>query len=212
VSDLAKSEMFNPEEFEEKSKLPDHIILDTRSVEEFVTSHIPDSISLSLQSMGLFTGWVLNPTDSFLFILANNDDFNTARSILLRIGFDNVVGYLDQGMNSWILKNKPTSTIETYSIDELKQRLESGDVQIVDVRQPHEFEHDSIEASISLPLTSLSLESSIISSTGVFVSMCPSGVRSTTGASILKRAGIKNIAVSLDGLKGWKEKGYPMKL
>jgi hydroxyacylglutathione hydrolase len=210
IGSLTEPKKFNPEEFEEQSKLPNHVVLDTRLVKEYVNSHIPNSISLSLKSMGLFTGWVLNPFDSFLFVLENNEDFNAARNILLRIGFDDVVGYLDHGMSSWVQVDKPTSTIQTYSIDKLRQQLESGKAHVVDVRQPHEFKHVSIKGSTSFPLTSLSLESPQFPSGRVIVNICPSGVRSTTGASILKRAGIENIVVSLEGLNGWQEKGYPL--
>ena len=105
----------------------------------------------------------------------------------------------------------PTSSIGTYSIQDLNQQLKDGVIHIVDVRQPHEFEEESIEGSTSIPLTSISIDSANLPSDGVFVSMCPAGIRGATGASILKRSGIEKIYVALDGLKGWKEEGYPVK-
>jgi hydroxyacylglutathione hydrolase len=210
VSDLPNPEMFNPVEFEEKSKLPNNVVIDTRSPQDFVAKHIPKSISLSLKAMGLFAGWVLHPSDSFLFVLDNSNDLVDARSALVRIGFDHVIGYLDGGIGTWIKEGKPTNSIETYSIQDLNQQVKAGKLQIVDVRQPHEYEVESIEGSISAPLTSIS-EQNQLSADGAYVSMCPSGVRATTGASILKKSGIENISVSLDGLKGWKSEGYSLK-
>ena len=211
VSDLPSPVMFNPDEFEEKSGLLNHVVLDTRSPQDFVTKHIPKSISLSLKAMGLFAGWVLNPSDSFLFVLDNDTDLVDARSALLRIGFDGVIGYLRGGLGAWIREGKPTTSIKTCTIQELNQQLEVGKMQVIDVRQPHEYEVESIEGSISIPLTSISEDYTQLSADRTFVSMCPSGIRATTGASILKKSGMENISVSLDGFKGWKNEGYSMK-
>ena len=211
VSDLPSPVMFSTEEFEEKSGLPNHVVLDTRSPQVFVKEYIPKSISLSLKAMGLFAGWVLNPSDSFLFVLDNDNDLVDARSALLRIGFDHVIGYLGGGLSAWTQDGKPTTSLNTYTIQELNQQFEVGKMQVIDVRQHHEFEVESIEGSISIPLTSISEDHSQLSRDGAFVSMCPSGIRATTGASILKKSGLENISVSLDGFKGWKNEGYSMK-
>ena len=211
VSDLPSPERFSPEEFDAKSKLPKHVVIDTRSPEDFVSTHIPKSISLSLKQMGLFAGWVLDPTDTFLFVLSSDTDLVAARSALLRIGFDNIVGYLGQGMNEWLKEGMATSSIGTYSIRELNQQFKAGGIAVVDVRQPHEFEAESIEGSTSMPLTGISKDVTQLSTDGVFASICPAGIRGTTGASILKRSGLEKVFVALDGIKGWKKEGYPLK-
>jgi hydroxyacylglutathione hydrolase len=211
VSDLPTPEMFSPAEFKEKSIMPNHIVIDTRSPQDFVNKHIPTSISLSFKGMGLFAGWVLNPSDSFLFVLNNENDLDGAKNALIRIGFDNIVGYLGGGIDAWIQEGNPTDSIRTFTAQKLNQQLKDGNMQIIDVRQPHEFEVESIEGSISVPLTSISEDYTQLSANGVYASMCPSGIRATTGASILKNFGVENISISLDGLKGWKNEGYNLK-
>ncbi|MFX1262282.1 MAG: rhodanese-like domain-containing protein, partial [Promethearchaeota archaeon] len=128
-----------------------------------------------------------------------------------RIGFDNVIGYLGSGMDGWYETGRPRSTIRTIDLDVLKDVFETGTLEMVDVRQPHEQEREYIEGSKFIPLTDIRAQSSEIDQEQSIVTMCPGGVRATAAASLLKRAGHENISVSLDGIKGWRQKGYPIK-
>jgi rhodanese-related sulfurtransferase len=93
----------------------------------------------------------------------------------------------------------------------LKDVFETGTLEIVDVRQPHEQEKEYIEGSKLIPLTDISKQSTGIDSEQAVAVMCPSGTRSTSAASLLKRAGHENISVALDGINGWKKRDYPIK-
>ncbi|TFF83851.1 rhodanese-like domain-containing protein, partial [Candidatus Thorarchaeota archaeon] len=78
---------------------------------------------------------------------------------------------------------------------------------MVDVREPHEFEEGRIEGSKSFPLTSIrDADVSKLSKKKVGT-ICPSGIRSTTGASILKMKGVESVGVYTGGLKLWKSEG-----
>jgi rhodanese-related sulfurtransferase len=60
------------------------------------------------------------------------------------------------------------------------------------------------------PLTDVSKQATEIDSEQSVVTMCPGGIRATSAASLLKRAGHENISVALDGINGWKKRGYPI--
>jgi hydroxyacylglutathione hydrolase len=186
-------------------------VVDTRSPDFFVCGHVPGAISAPLKEMGLFAGWVLEPDWNFLLVLERCEDLQLARSILLRIGFDNVIGYLGPGMDGWYEKGKPRSTIRTIDLEVLKDVFETGTLEMVDVREPPEQEKEYIEGSKLVPLTEIGKQSSEIGQEQAIVTMCPGGVRATAAASLLKRAGHDKISVALDGINGWKKKGYPMK-
>jgi len=98
--------------------------------------------------------------------------------------------------------------MKQYSLVELKDGLENDTVRLVDVRQPHEFDKKRIPKSESFPLTEISEQN--FQDGKPIVTMCPVGVRSTTGASIMLRNGFKNVLVPLEGLKTWEDRGYPL--
>ncbi|MHA2302207.1 MAG: rhodanese-like domain-containing protein, partial [Candidatus Thorarchaeota archaeon] len=114
-------------------------------------------------------------------------------------------------MEGWYEKGKPRSTIRTIDIDVLKDVFETGTLEMIDVRQPHEQEKEYIGGSKFIPLTDVGKQSRDIDSEQATVTMCPGGVRATSAASLLKRAGHENISVALDGIRGWKKRGYPIK-
>ena len=82
---------------------------------------------------------------------------------------------------------------------------------MVDVRQLHEAEEEFIVGSAFAPLTNLSENMSKFDKNKPTVMMCPHGTRATTAASLLKRAGFKQAGVALEGIEGWKNRGYPVR-
>ena len=171
-------------------------------------SWLSSLVSLDLDNMGLFAAWVLDVKQKFLFVLNNPADMERARAMFLRVGLDNIIGHLRSGIESWVQANKPISSMNQYSLHELKEDSESSRIKILDVRQPHEFEAEHIPESISIPLTHINTHE--ISKDDKYVTMCPAGIRSTTGASILLRRGIDDVLVPLEGLKNWMLRGYPI--
>ena len=194
----------------EKQKENQHV-LDTRPPKLFITEHIPGSISLGLKNMGKIAGWALVPSRHYLLVLHDPTDLYTAWSYLVRMGFDNIVGYLGSSITGWKESGRNIDSLSTISLSDLKEGIESGKVQLVDAREPHELSKDTIEGSKPVALTSFEKNLESLDSTVVTSTICPTGYRSTTAASILKQAGFHDVRVAFEGLEGWKEKGYPTK-
>ncbi len=190
-----------------------HRAIDTRPPSEYLRRHIPDSISLSLANMGLLAGWALRPDQTFSFILSDGQsDLILASSMLYRIGYDNIIGYLKNGLDQWVGSGRKPGFIEEISLDDLEAKYARHELQVIDVREPHEFSVEHIGQSVSLPLTGLEESSKGFHATIPVTPVCPSGFRSATAASILKRRGVNDIVVNLDGLKAWKDHGYPLEV
>jgi rhodanese-related sulfurtransferase len=68
---------------------------------------------------------------------------------------------------------------------------------------------EHIKGSISLPLTQLTDTAPSLHFTTALATICPSGFRSATAASILMRSDIRDIVVPLEGFKGWKNLNLP---
>jgi hydroxyacylglutathione hydrolase len=199
------------ESFDLEMQKENHYVIDTRPPKLFMIEHIPCSISLGLKNMGKIAGWPLVPSRHYLLVLHNSDELYTAWSYLVRMGFDNIIGYLGPGLDEWKSKGKSTDSLSTISSSDLKDGLESGDIQLVDTREPHELGKDTIEGSRSAALTTIETDLKSLDPTVVTSTICPTGYRSTTAASILKCAGFPDVRVAFEGLKAWKEKGFPVK-
>ncbi|TXT55299.1 MAG: hypothetical protein BAJATHORv1_40210 [Candidatus Thorarchaeota archaeon] len=211
ISNLPRIETFTTDRFEEFLEGEENTVIDTHSIEDFMRGHIPGTVSLSMEGIGLLAGWALQEKHNFVFVLDDLENLDEARASLLRVGLDNLVGYLQMGVEGWKRSGRDIESMKNYGLKELKELVESDDIQIVDVRQPHEFESGHIEGSFNAPLTHIREKASEIDKSSPKASVCGVGLRSTTAASILKKNGFKDIGVPLDGLKGWMKKGYPVK-
>jgi hydroxyacylglutathione hydrolase len=211
LADLPEPPELEISNFSELLEDDNHRAIDTRPSDEYAKSHIPGSISLSTANMGLLAAWVLKPEQTFSIILRNEeDDLAFATTILHRFGYDNIIGYLKNGLEQWVASGRKIGFIEKIALDDFKAKQTRHEVKVLDVREPHEFEKEHIEGSVSYPLTRLEESVKGLVSAGPIATICPSGHRSTTAASILKRQGLNNITVSMDGLKGWSARGYPL--
>ncbi|RLI58242.1 MAG: MBL fold metallo-hydrolase [Candidatus Thorarchaeota archaeon] len=193
----------------------DHRVIDVREPAEFLEGHIPGTVSLSLSNMGLLAGWVLSPDQSFSFVLGNTKDghaesLELARAYLTRIGFDNVLGYLEGGLHSWTESGGALDSIPVVSVETLKVGVDSGNTLILDVREEHEYVKEHIEGSLSLPLTHIHSVDLGIVERRLVAPLCPSGYRSTTATSLLRQRASVGAVVFLEGLKGWRLRGYPV--
>ncbi|TFG31513.1 MBL fold metallo-hydrolase [Candidatus Thorarchaeota archaeon] len=198
------------EDFKKLLQDDNHQAVDTRPAMNFLEGHIPKTINLTLTNMGLLTGWSLNSKNSISLILNEKSDLEEAWSYLVRVGLDNIIGFLRNGISGWLVKGLELETITRISIDALRQRITDKSIQVLDIREPHEFDTEHVPGSQNLPLTQIGLGNELSLEGGAHAIICPSGNRSTTAASLLKKLDVNDIVVPLEGIKGWKARGFPM--
>ncbi|MGY5876770.1 MAG: MBL fold metallo-hydrolase [Candidatus Thorarchaeota archaeon] len=210
LAEMDSLKILDVDMFEMMLNDPDYYAIDTRSPAEFNQAHIPGSISMNLNDMGLFAGWVAKPEHYFLFVLQRHIDFPEAWGLFVRVGLDNVVGYLARGLEGWADAGKQTRSLQRYLLDGMKDDIDNKVLTPIDVRQSHEFEKERIANSKSVPLTVLQDNLESLRAVGPKAIICPAGVRGTTAASVMLRAGIEDVVVPIDGFKGWKRRMYPI--
>ena len=167
------------------------IILDVRSVEDFSSSHIPGSIFIGLD--GRFAPWVgeiLEDVSKKLILVAPEGREKEAIIRLSRVGFDNVIGYLKGGINSWIKSGGIISKVLNESASKFSTVNNNKD--ILDVRSKNEHKSESLLNSINIPLIDLSKSIDKVSFEKTFYVHCKGGYRSMIAASILLANGISN--------------------
>ncbi len=86
------------------------------------------------------------------------------------------------------------------------------EVQVVDVREPGEFNGPlgHIRGALLLPLGSLAQEAAKLEKQKPIVTVCRSGARSAQATVILGKAGFKDVANLAGGMLRWRAQRYPV--
>jgi len=180
-------------------------ILDTREPEEFAAAHLAGSINIGLSGQyATWAGTILSREKSIV-ILANPGRESESAVRLGRIGFDNVAGYLKDGMQS--LESRPdlTKRSERYSAALAAEILGATNApQLVDVRTPREREQKAIAGSVSLPLNRLEERVGELQRNRPVLVYCAGGFRSSIAASLLQKAGFASVSEIAGGLAAWE--------
>jgi len=186
----------------------DVIILDTRPASEFIHGFIPGSIFIGLE--GRFAEWAgsLLPFDQKMILVTEKNKEKEAIIRLARVGFNNVIGYIEGGYGAWKLAGEPIDMIIEVEADELAMDIPFDEnLVVVDVRKPTEFAEGHVKDALNLPLeemTDLVNVSSFEETQNIYVH-CQGGYRSLIASSLLKRQGLHNIRNIAGGWNKIKE-------
>ena len=180
-------------------------VLDTREPEEFATAHLAGSINIGLSGQyATWAGTVLN-RENPIVIIANPGRESESAVRLGRIGFDNVAGYLKEGMWSLDLRPDLTATTERLSAPLAAQIIASGESpQVIDVRTPREREQKFIEGSVSIPLNRLAERVNELPTNRPLLLYCAGGYRSSIAASLLQQRGFDRVSEIAGGIAAWE--------
>jgi len=180
-------------DFELIANETDAIILDVRHQSEFIKGFIPQSIFIGID--GGFAPWVgaliKDIQQPILLVTPKGKEADTIIR-LSRVGFDNVLGYLDGSFASWKKMDKEVDTLESVSVDVLEQKINESAL-VFDVRKPGEFASEHIKIAESTPLDFLNNHISEFPKKKKFYVHCAGGYRSVIAASILKARGFHNV-------------------
>jgi rhodanese-related sulfurtransferase len=209
VIDKSKKPL-SPDEFNSIANETDAIILDVRHENDFVKCHIPRSIFIGIQ--GNFAPWVgsliMNTKQAILLITPNGME-NETITRLSRVGFDNVLGYLEGGIDAWKKSGYETDSIHSISPEQFSNEVNKQSI-IVDARKPSEFEAEHVENAINLPLDTLNTHLDLVSKNENFFLHCAGGYRSVIMASILKSRGFHHFTNIEKGISGIRSTNVPL--
>lgn len=199
----------SPEAFEAAANETGAVMLDIRHQSEFAEGHIPGSIFIGLD--GGFAPWVgdlIKDVQQPILLIGNEDRIEEAITRLSRVGFDNTLGYLEGGFESWKNVGKQIDTVKSISAEEFKTDLERNtEAPVFDVRKPGEFLAEHVEKAEHTALSELNEHLSEYPEDKEFYIHCAGGYRSMIAASILKSRGIHNLIDIKGGYKAIKEAG-----
>lgn len=195
IDDIIKTSAkpLSVKDFELIANETDAIILDVRHQSEFIKGFIPQSIFIGID--GGFAPWVgaliKDIQQPILLVTPQGKEADTIIR-LSRVGFDNVLGYLDGSFASWQKSEKEIDTLSSVSVEVLEQKINENAL-VFDVRKPGEFASEHIKIAESTPLDFLNKHISEFPKKEEFYVHCAGGYRSVIAASILKARGFHNV-------------------
>ncbi|WPV65491.1 rhodanese-like domain-containing protein [Chitinophaga sp. LS1] len=184
-------------------------LIDTRDKSIFATGYIPGSINIQANnSFNTWAGWFLDYDTPFMLI-ANPNELDDLTRKLMRIGLDNIYGYIPD-INEWVNAGGLPEQETVISINEFKELYSNNDIQIVDLRGATEYKSGHISKANNLFIGHLPENMNKISREKKVVIHCQSGDRSTIAYSLLAREGFKNVLNFSDGMNKWIQDNNPV--
>jgi hydroxyacylglutathione hydrolase len=199
------------QEFEIVANKTEAVILDVRNEKEFIKGHIPRSIFIGIE--GGFAPWVgalIADVKQPILLVAPKGREEETIIRLSRVGFDNTLGYLNGGFETWKKAGFGYDTILSIRSEELKGKIEKEHVPVFDVRKEGEFNSEHVANAKNTPLEYLNNHLQEFPEDETFYLHCAGGYRSVIAASILKSRGIHNLVDVVDGYTSIKKSGIPV--
>lgn len=195
IDDIIKNSAkpLSAEEFELIANETDAVILDVRHQSEFSKGFIPQSIFIGLG--GTFAPWVgalIKDIKQAILLVTPVGAEERTITRLSRVGFDNVVGYLDGSFETWKKAGKEIDTLNAVSAEVLEDKIKDKAL-VFDVRKPGEYDSEHAVIAENTPLDYLNNHIAQFPDRKPFYIHCAGGYRSVIAASILKARGFHNV-------------------
>ena len=183
-------------------------VLDLRRASSFGEAHIPGSYHVDfINSAALnWIGVAVPPGERLVLILPPDKTFADLATELHRIGFDQLEGWLDGGIEAWSASGRETASLPRITATELRERLAlPNPPTLIDVRRPDEFNAARIDGAINLPFDHfVELETCPVPTDMDVVVVCQSGFRASIAGSILLAQGCERIHLLDGGMIAWQ--------
>ena len=185
-------------------------ILDVREAAEYAKGHLAGSINIGLG--GQYATWAGTVLDRGkpIVIIAEPGREQEAAVRLGRIGFDDVQGYLEGGMEALAGRPDLVWPTERISAPMVAEELAGTDAPLLlDIRNPREWAARHIAGSVNIPLNHLQERIGEIPRDRRIAVHCAGGYRSSIAAGILHQYGITNLIEMAGGLAAWDAAKLP---
>jgi hydroxyacylglutathione hydrolase len=184
-------------------------IVDMRSIHDYARGHIPRSFHIELRAaFGSWVGWVVPFGTPVILVAETKLVHEYAVRQLLRIGYDNLPGYLDGGLEAWVKASLPVEEVAKLTMRELRERLQGGDpLLVLDVRQAHEWRTGHLPQATWQEAGEVRKGNPDLPRECVIATHCGHGERAATALSLLEQRGYTDLALVTGGMEEWRAAG-----
>jgi len=205
-SDVERPRPLDPRAFAAAAVEPDAVVVDVRDAASYAEGHGEGALAIPFRpSFPTWLGWLVPPEARLLFVLGDTTVEDVMDAAML-VGLERFEGYLEGGMDAWRDAGMPIRSLPALGPSDIVPWMQAG-TQPLDVREPDEVERGAISGSVALPLGDLPRRSRSLPDGRPILVYCATGMRSTTAASILERAGIGPVVNLRGGYGAWREAG-----
>lgn len=192
----SKVQALSAEAFETAANETGAVMIDTRAPQIFKNGFVPNSINIGIK--GDFAPWVgtlITDIEQSILFIADEENIDDVITRLSRVGYDNIIGYLDGGIETWVAAGKEIDKIESISAEAFAKKFEktAGNILVKDVRKESEYAAEHVNEAECVTLAYMSKNMEAFSKTETNYIHCGSGYRSMIAASILKSRGYDNL-------------------
>ncbi len=186
------------------------LVLDTRKKEDFVNEHIPGSIFIGLDdNFAPWVGTLVTDLKQPILFLAEEGREEEVVVRLSRVGYDNTVGFLQNGMTAWKEAGFESTRLHEISADEFATlyEMDAPNVNLLDGRRRSEFESEHIIGAVNFPLDFINQNMAQLDRNKKYYVHCAGGFRSVIMCSILQARGFEKLVNIRGGYKALSQTG-----
>lgn len=177
-------------------------VIDARNKVDFAEGFIPGSINIQgNKSFSTWAGWLLNYEEQFVIVASESQMEDLTRK-LMRIGLDNIYGFIDNVEDLGIELQKS----HNYSIEEFEKKIGDPNVQIIDVRGESEYKINRVQGAEHVFVGTIHENLDKLDKSKEIILYCQGGDRTSVAYSLVKRAGFENVNNYMGGMNEWTAK------
>jgi hydroxyacylglutathione hydrolase len=178
------------------------VLVDARPITEFAAGHVPGALSIVLRpAFASWLGWLVDDHQPLVVVLDDDQDRGELVRQCRTIGYDHLRGELAGGMAAWRAAGLPEARLPLVEAEQ----LDDQPGVVLDVRQAGEVADGHLPGTLAVELGTLAgdrLPGQLPE--GPVTVMCGHGERAMTAASLLERAGPKELRVAHGGPRDWQ--------
>lgn len=183
-----------------------HVVLDTRERTKFMDAHLEGSLLAPFNKQFNTIAGSYVQEDERIYLVIDEADLAEAVRDLIRIGLDDIVGYVTPNeLDEYLKKDEQVAKIETINFQDTAELMEEDGFRVLDVRKATEFDEGHISGATNIAHTRLLDQEKKLDKDKTWLVHCRSGFRASVAAALLDRDGYKVKYVN-DHIDRWAEK------
>jgi hydroxyacylglutathione hydrolase len=186
-------------------------IVDLRPSLQFVAGHIPGAHSMALRAaFGTWVGWVVPFGTPIVLVTDENPaQHEAAVRQLIRLGYDQLLGYLNGGLDAWQAVGGAVASWDIIPVHQVRERLRANEgLVVLDVRQANEWQAGHIPGAVHIEAGQLTERRPVVAVDTPIAVHCGHHERSTTALALLERQGFRHLLLMEGGMSAWEAAGF----
>jgi len=186
-------------------------IVDLRGPSDFARGHAQGALNLPYSEKGLEDRLrlLLEPQGSVILFVETPEKTEGALAQLIGGAFS-LAGVIEENMEAWTDNGLPTEVLNEISITQLTKEVSAGELVVLDVREPLEWEMGHVPGALLVSLGTLRERLHELPQEPGITVICEAGVRSSAAASILQAHGFERVANVPEGTAGYRNAELPL--